>query len=133
MSGEEWTHELPVVMEDPMGMHARPAMYLLAYLRQAAPGTRFGLCWGGREVDFGEASEVGPLALLHHADIKGGQEVLALASGPDAEYVLDGVEEVFAQRRTPETHLADWMDIARVVGGPRKLLALQREMWESVK
>lgn len=127
---ETQTYERRVVMEDPKGMHARPAMLLIAHLRRAAPGTRFGLWRDGRLEDFGEAAKVGPLALCNRADVGGGEEVLALASGPDAGYVLDAVAEVFA-RRSAE-HLADWLDVARVLG-PGETQALIREMWEAVR
>ena len=98
-TGEKRTHEQLLTMEDPKSMHARPATLLIARLRKAARGTRFRLRWGGQDVDLGEASEVGPPALLHCANVWCGQEVLARSSGPDADYVLDSVEEVFTQRR----------------------------------
>lgn len=129
---EDWTHDRRVVMRDPRGLHARPAALLMGYLRRAAPGTRFGLHLARGCVDFGEASKVTPLALCLHADVRGGEEVVALASGPDAEYVLDAVAEVFAQDLAGEMHLASWQTISRALGS-KEAHALMREMWEAVR
>lgn len=100
-------------------MHARPAALLYAFLRRAQPGTRLGLaslrC--GRCFDFGEASAIGVNALVR-TEVKGGEEVLALASGPDAEHVLWAVAEVFAWRAAGNTeaeHTQDWSLISSLL------------------
>ncbi len=93
-----WPHARRAALGDGGHLHARPAARLVGSLRSVASGTRLALAGGGYVADLGEAWKVPVFALLREWGRLGGDsEVLVLASGPDAEQVLELVEDVLGR------------------------------------
>ncbi len=129
MSGEEWTHELPVVMEDPMGMHARPAVRLVCRLVCGGFRARYGIVSKGREAVLSERVGIYSLvSRLVDLRIDGGEEVEVFSEGPDAEFVLTVFREELARERpTPdEDFTADLHAVAMTALREKVLRRTQR-------
>jgi hypothetical protein len=113
-----FTHGLLLHRKNAKGWHARQAALLFACLRRASPGTR--LCLdlpGGRCFDLGETSAIAA-DTVRGLPIQGGEKVLALTAGPDAEQLMWAAAEVFTFR--PDDHTGDWLRISALVGGQQE-------------
>lgn len=121
-----------VTIGDPYGLHARNTASLLALLRKCSPGTRLtlGRVGASREhMDLGDVTSITPMACFRQ-NIRHGEELVVVATGPQAEYVLDSVEYALseARGRGMASREEDWLDLWETAGSFKEADGLMDEV-----